>query len=67
MTMPETKPCPKCGMKMILVLHGFLRELRDNHPSLTWWCGCGHDEWVLPRELNAGAYNRRKRWEAVNR
>lgn len=66
---PETKPCPKCGKKMIhrsanivLPLGGF-GEIR----GWIWWCGCGHEEPGGKYTVKSFEQLERERWEAINK
>ena len=40
----QTKPCPDCGAKMILVFAMVLPNSDPPKASMDWFCGCGHWE-----------------------
>jgi hypothetical protein len=62
----ETKECPKCHKKMIMMSAGcVLTSYPPQYPML-WWCGCGHTETGPTIRGKTDEELRREEWEKVN-
>ena len=58
-----TKPCPKCGRKMILYETGTVLMSYPCQHERMWWCGCGHVMEAPPRKMGREQDVLRKAWK----
>jgi len=61
----ETKPCPRCGKRMILIPAGVIYPTDPPRWPHLWWCGCGHCEPGPTLREGSRAMARRAAWRAV--
>ena len=66
MTEDRTKPCDRCGKRMIR--HDTERQVSDSPPQYVWewWCGCGWREWGGVLMMNSNKGYLQKQWERAN-
>jgi len=63
----ETKPCPVCGMLMILHETGMVLQSCPPLHVRGWWCKCGHEEEAPPRRDKTRLELLHERWEAAQK
>ena len=66
MTRDETRPCERCGRRMIQRFTGNVFGTYPAYYEWEWWCGCGHRQKGGEARMQTEEELLQEEWERVN-